>query len=240
MSLAVIDQIKSIAGGDFASNLGIASQIGRVITNDGYSIGGLKVDTITEEDHESTVVATSQPVQQGIKATDHVYANADTLTISGIISDMEVTGFIDIGAIGFANTIKGYATGDNVTKSSKSWKKIKEMQRAAKLLTVKTNLQDYKNMLIISASVKQDKKTANEIRFTLNLRELIIVGTEKYTGNINKLVGRTSSTGKTTAAQNSAITSNRLSTPAGTGLQPGQSVGSASQLRTILNKVTGP
>lgn len=238
---ALLEQIKGIASGDLVSNAGIFAQIGNIFLTDGYEIAGVKIDLIIDEAHESAVTATSYPIEFGANITDHIYANPDSITISGIISDIEIGKFFDIGVLGLAAKVKGLAGGDTATKSSMSWKKLKEIQRAGQLISVVTNLCEYKNMAIISMSCKQDKNSNTEVRFMMTLRELFIVGSQRYKGDITKLSGTTKSKekgkGETSKAENNQRTSDRLEPKTNNGVQQGTQP--PSWASTILNKVAG-
>ena len=190
--IPLAEQISSLLNVNAAA--GLASQVASALLFDGYEIGGIKVDSVVDESHESTVTATSYPIEFGANVSDHIYANADSITVSGLISDIESSAFAAVGAVGLAAKIKSNLTGSaDVSRSSQAWTKLKELQRSGQLFTIKTNLQDYDNMAIISMSCRQDKDNADCVRFTMNLRELFIVGTEKYTGNIQTLIGTTAS-----------------------------------------------
>lgn len=245
--IALADQIKDIAGGDLASNAGIIAQIGSILTNEGYDIAGVKVDLVTEQSHESTVTATSHPIEYGANITDHIYANANVVTVSGIISDLEIGNFADVGLIGFAGKVKGLATGDESTKSSQSWKRLKEIQRSGQLIKLVTELQDYENMAIISMSTKQDKDSNTEVRFTMNLREIFIVGSQRYSGNVadlqqqerTKPPEKRNPPGKseTSRAANNQDTSDRLASEKKLGQQPGQKATDGSYASKLFSAV---
>lgn len=222
----VAQQIKSIPSGDFSSNIGIVRQIGQAFLRNGYEIAGITIDTVTEEDHESTVTATSHPIEFGANVTDHIYANADAITVSGIISDLAVGDFFDVGLLGVASKIKGLAGGDLITKSSQSWAKLKEVQRSGELISIVTNLMEYKNMAIISMSTKQNKDTADEVRFTMSLREIFIVGTQKYSGDVAGLIGETASKAKpeTSLGANNARTNDAVAPTQNNGAQIGNEI----------------
>ena len=238
----LVGQIKSI-GGDLISNAGIVAQVGALLTNEGYEIGGVKIDLIIDQSHDSTVTATSYPIEFGANVTDHIYANPNSVTVSGIISDMEIGNFFDVGLIGTAGKVKGLATGDSSTKSSQSWKKLKEIQRSGQLLKLVTELQEYDNMAIISMTTKQDKDSNTEVRFNMNLREIFIVGSERYKGDLGKLVGNTKPPSKKRTESKRAAenknTDERVAQESKQGLQPGTEPDPGSLIYQGFKKITG-
>lgn len=190
VSTLLLNQIGEIAGGDLTSNLGIIQQAGSLFTREGYEIAGVKIDTVSAETHDSTMQVTSYPVEAGFEVTDHIYANPQVVSVTGVVSDIEVGDFISVGAVAesAANDILPTYRGDQQTRSQQTWAKLIEIQQQGQLLDLVTHLRTYVNMAILGLSTQQDANTANEIRFTMALREIFIVETETFQGDIGTLL----------------------------------------------------
>lgn len=184
MVASILNQFGDIAGGDLLSNIGIARQIGSAIYKDGYQLGDIQIDTVTEEAHESTVTATSQPVEFGVEPTDHVYANPHTVNIQGVVSDIAPGAFFDVGLIGLAAKFTKGLTGAEQSRSQLTWSKLVEMQQKGEPIDLVTTLRTYPNMIIVSLSTSQNKDTASEIRFSASLRERKIIKSELFSGSL--------------------------------------------------------
>lgn len=130
------------------------------------SVGGLVFDATFNEQHQSDLTVTDNPVETGVKVSDHAYMEPATVTISAGVSDTPLT---LPAADPFAAT---------VSRSKQAYTLLKELQRAAEPFDVQTGLQLYSNMVCTSIRTEQDKDTCQVLAFTATLREVIIVNTQ--------------------------------------------------------------
>jgi hypothetical protein len=206
----LLGQIGDIVGGDLASDLGLARQIGVFFTRDGYAIGGVSIDTILNESHDTSMNITTQPVEMGADITDHIYANPATVNVSGIISDVTNNTFFDIGLIGFGGDVLEKITGKpQQSKSQQSWAKLEQIARKGQLIDLVTNLKTYTNMAIVGMSCTQDKDSVLEVRFSMSLREVFIVSSATFAGDIGTLLV---SKPTTSVAKNNKPTADKAAT----------------------------
>jgi hypothetical protein len=130
------------------------------------SMGGLVFDAVFEETHESDLEVTDNPVETGVKVSDHAYMNPLRLTISAGVSDTPLAFFSDD------------AFASDTGRSKRAYELLTELQRTAEPFTVQTGLKLYENMVCTSIRTSQDKDSSNVLIFTAVLREVIIVYTK--------------------------------------------------------------
>lgn len=134
------------------------------------SMGGLVFDAVFEENHESDLEVTDNPVETGVVVSDHAYMLPLRVTISAGVSDV---------------LLSGSTTGDQFAsdagRSRKAFQLLTELQSKAEPFDVQTGLKLYKNMVCKSVRSGQDKDTSGVFVFQAELREVNIVYTKSIT-----------------------------------------------------------
>lgn len=137
---------------------------------------GYYFDAFLKEEHTSTVRVTEHPVQGGrlgaggMSISDHAYNLPDTLTLEILVSDS------------VESIVSGQFTKD-ATKSVSAYNVLRSLKERRALVSVKTRLHYYTNMIIESLNTSDDYRTANNLRCTVILKQvmLAVVPTEYVT-----------------------------------------------------------
>ena len=108
------------------------------------------VDGYPELVHRLETTTGGEPLESGLRVTDHAVARQEQLTLTGWVSDFN---------------------GGN--RARDAWEKLRELHKKVKTVRVVTEWGVYPEMLIRKAEAPQ---TARGMRFTLELEEVIRVG----------------------------------------------------------------
>ncbi|MDA9008639.1 hypothetical protein N9K16_01620 [Alphaproteobacteria bacterium] len=130
------------------------------------TLGGIRLDAVIKESHNSRLRITANPVESGSNVNDHAIIEPQKVTIEGCVSDVSLR----VGRYDFLN-------GTGATRSLSAWAAIKSLQRGRNPFTLQTGLQSYPNMLITDLQASQDKDTDQVLNFTATCEELLLVGT---------------------------------------------------------------
>ena len=123
-----------------------------------------KLDGYPTEDHQLSLQTTEHPVESGGSVTDNAVKLPDKLRLEGWVSD----------------GLPAAGTDDATTpdqRRAETWQTIVTLMEQRELLEVVTLLKTYQNMIITSARTELNDKTARGLRVTLELSEIIHVGT---------------------------------------------------------------
>lgn len=119
------------------------------------SIGGVFIDVVISEEHESSMTIAEHPVERGAKISDHAWRERRRVTLEG--------------AVGQGRAISAY-------------EQLLAVQEQAEPFSLVTGLKVYENMLIERITVTRDKEHARVLRFEAECSEVIIVNTETSAG----------------------------------------------------------
>lgn len=125
------------------------------------NIGGWFFDAILQATHTSTLTITSHPVQSGSNISDYAYLQPRTLSFNIGMSDV-ATSFIP-----------GQFSGGQ-SRSVQAYKVLKDLQQQRIPVQVYTRLGLYQNMLLETLTVQDDNTTANGLRCTVDMQELLV------------------------------------------------------------------
>lgn len=133
------------------------------------NIGGLMFDAIFSVDTEHSLTITQHPVQTGASMSDHAFVNPVRISMQIGMSD----------AMAYRKGMTYANLGP--TKSISAYRMLCELQAARTPLDVVTRLNTYHNMLIESIAVSDDVSTANGLKATVGLVQVLVVdvATEK-------------------------------------------------------------
>lgn len=125
------------------------------------AIGNFSFDAVFSTDHETNLTITEQPVQTGASISDHAYMEANQV-------------IFDIGMSDVMQSTDGlFADGDS--RSVSAYAVLKKLQTQRVPIAVATRLNTYSNMLIATLSTTDDSTTANGLRTTVTMQEIIVV-----------------------------------------------------------------
>lgn len=122
---------------------------------------GYYFDAFTKENHVGSVRVTEHPVQGGSNISDHAYNLPDKLTIEVLVSDS------------VQPIVSGqFASGK--TKSISAYEVLRKLKEKRVLVSVRTRLHYYTNMIIEGMNVSDDYKSANSLKGTVSLRQVMM------------------------------------------------------------------
>lgn len=130
------------------------------------SMGGLVFDAVFQEDHESELEVTDNPVETGVVVSDHAYMKPLRFTLSAGVSDTPL------------RVPEDDPFASDAGRSKRAFEVLTELQAKAEPFDVQTGLKLYKNMVCTSVRTSQDKDTSGALVFTAEIREVIIVYTQ--------------------------------------------------------------
>lgn len=154
------------------------------------SIGGLVFDAVIEEQHDSSLEVTENPVETGVVVADHAYMKPQRVTITAGVSDTPLRALVR----------DPYLSG--VSRHREAFRLMQELQARAEPFDVQTGLKLYTNMVCTSLRVQQSKDNANALMFQAELREVIITFTQsviyppRRTGATQQQAGKTKEKGE--------------------------------------------
>lgn len=122
---------------------------------------GYYFDAFTKENHSGSVRVTEHPVQGGANISDHAYNLPDKLTLEILVSDS------------VESIVAGQFSGSK-SKSITAYEVLRSLKERRVLVSVRTRLHYYTNMIIENMSVSDDYKSANSLRCTVSLRQVMM------------------------------------------------------------------
>jgi len=121
----------------------------------------LRVDGYPTESHELRANITMYPIESGAELTDHSVDQPDKLILTGWASSAR-----QIGALGFFET--------DIDQPRRTWYVLNQMKRRKELLTIRTTIGTYSNMIIRKLSANIDSSTGQNLPFTAEFQEVLL------------------------------------------------------------------
>lgn len=119
------------------------------------SIGGVFVDVVISEEHESEMEIAEHPVEKGAKISDHAWRLPYRVTLESAIAG---------------------------ERAVASFQQLLDVQSTAEPFSLVTGLKVYQNMLIKRLTATRDRENARVLKFEAELQEVVIVNTESSGG----------------------------------------------------------
>lgn len=139
------------------------------------SIGGIALDAVLSESHESVVTLTENEIELGAAISDHAIIEPHRLEMEAYVTD---TPFVipTVGSIidGVTN-IFGSSNEANLTRTSSTFNELLKLQRLREGLDIQTRLFLYTDMVLVSLAVVQDKSTSRVLALNLKFQEARIL-----------------------------------------------------------------
>lgn len=142
---------------------------------EGKKLDAIVMDATLSEAHSYSADVTDFPVERGSAITDNVREKPTQLRIDAFISDFPLQN---------PNTQQSTPTSftqsplNQTKRSQDALDTLNRLKREGVTITVTTGIRTYKNMVIQTIDVTRDKSIRNGIRFTMSLREIIVVQTQ--------------------------------------------------------------
>ncbi|AKJ41493.1 phage baseplate protein [Pragia fontium] len=131
----------------------------------------MEFDVVVAEDHTWTSEVTSNPVEYGEPVCDHVQRKADTLSLSGVISNASLQRW------------RGYIwekIGDLLNKESNvqiAFDKFRKIMDDKQPVTVYTRYRNYPDMVMTSLTIPRKREDGDAIEFTASFTHIKRVAT---------------------------------------------------------------
>lgn len=142
------------------------------------SLAGVELDAVISETHNNNIGLTKNPVELGTDITDHAIIEPKKINIVAQVSDTPL-GTAALGEI--VDSVTGFfgtSTSQNLTRSTAAYNAIKEIMEQREPIEVQTKLVLYKDMLITSIDVTQDKDSSRVVLMNISLEEVLITNSE--------------------------------------------------------------
>lgn len=141
-------------------------------------IEGIQLDAVLREDHSNDVSLTTNPVESGVRITDHAVLEPRTLTIVAEVTDTPL-GTAAVGQlVNSASNLFGTSTEDNITRSVAAYRALIDLQEKLEPISVQTKLRLYEDMMITGISSVTDKKSFKSVPLIIKLTQVIISKSE--------------------------------------------------------------
>lgn len=141
--------------------------------------GGLEIEAVVSEDHQSQMEVTKNPVERDADSSDHASLMPQVVTISAGFSDFP-----------FNNTL---LLGSNTAfrRIQTAWEELRKLQTKKQRVDVQTGLKLYRNMMLTNLSTSQDANTANILLFSATFEEILITNTQQLAYPASKFTDKT-------------------------------------------------
>ena len=168
---------------------------------------GAKVDTIFEYDYDTRVRLTENPVENGMKLTDHRIIEPKKLVLNVGVSN--IVGYKDLffnldsaTLVQFGKLVIFGNRFDSNSRVAATYTKLLQMQYTGNPFDVSTPLGTFKNMLIVGINKSQDKDSISIFKGSIEMQELIVFETKtSFTSTKKSGVGAYVDKGFTIPAQ---------------------------------------
>lgn len=118
-------------------------------------IGGIPIDVVVSEKHESEMEIATHPVERSAEIADHAWRKPRKVTIEGVVG-------------------QGAAFG--------AYQAMLSLQDKPQLFTLVTGLKVYPDMLLQSLNAERSSEYARVLKFEAGCQEIIRVSTQTTTG----------------------------------------------------------
>ena len=125
------------------------------------TIGTVQVSASVYEDHEIEADVTDHPVEEGSDITDNYRVKPRVLMVEAVVSDVFLEGAQQ------REPIEILRTNPSNNPSIKAWQDIEAYFEKSQIVSIRTSLKTYPNMLLTMFRCRRSKETKNAIRFTL-------------------------------------------------------------------------
>ena len=124
------------------------------------AIGGIPVDVVVSEKHESEMEIATHPIEKGAEVADHAWRKPRKVTLAC-----------------------ASAGGPGNAFAMASWAALQAVQKRAEPFDVVTGLAVYQNMLLQNLTADRDKEKSLILSFEATLQEVIIVSSQETAGS---------------------------------------------------------
>ncbi len=132
-----------------------------------WRLGDMRFDAWLRLGHSTGLTITQHPVETGANITDHSFVNPKRFTF-----DIGVTDVLTVPS--FAGTAQ--------KRHINAYNELVRLQETKTPLPLVSKYNTYRNILVESVNVFDDRETTDTLRAAINLMEIIIADVEEYAG----------------------------------------------------------
>lgn len=161
----------------------------RVVISCDATIDFVNVDVSMTEDHERTAELTDHPVETGANVTDHRRIGPRSFKMRGVVSDtpseVSTQDRQHFERVAQAVMRRSRALGPEevvaqpTTRAKDAYAVLETLFESHDLLTVLTDLREYKSVHMTSLTVHRDGQTGRALDFQASFREVLLANSER-------------------------------------------------------------
>jgi hypothetical protein len=154
-------------------------------------IDSLVLDCSISEQHQGDVEVTEHPVEFGANIVDHARPKPEQVTLEGLISNTPITlgqarRIVSTAGVAVESSVLEDALAGQPGYAEAAYATLRDLRENPRLVTIKTALRDYEDMVMTSLSVPRDAKTGEALRFTATFRHVRLVKNKSTTVTVRK------------------------------------------------------
>lgn len=175
-------------------------------------IDSITLDASVNEGHSGEVEVTEHQVETGAAISDHARPKAETLSITGIVSNSPI-GEVQsrrVAESGGVDPATGEPRNAQVGYAEEAYRALRAIKDEGRLVTIVTSLRTYDNMIMTALSVPRDRGVGDALNFTASFKQIRLVTSKRTTvvvahepkANPKKTLGKFSATATGSADEN--------------------------------------
>lgn len=179
---------------------------------EGYSVGGVSLDLILDENHSKSAEVTENPLQDGRAISDGIYLKLREGSLTGLVSNHSLKHTEDIAEENRdAEGILDIAQWQPLkNRAAEAWNELKAVMDAKQTVTIVTALEVYENVAITNIDTTLDGESGDALAIRITFKQVKTVqlvedkvslkmDPENMETDINRIVANTKDGGQKVA-----------------------------------------
>lgn len=179
---------------------------------EGYSVGGVSLDLVLDENHSKSAEVTENPLQDGRAISDGIYLKLREGSLTGLVSNHSLKHTEDIAeenrnAEGILNIAQWQPLKN---RAAEAWNELKAVMDAKQTVTIVTALEVYENVAITNIDTTLDGESGDALAIRITFKQVKTVqlvedkvslkmDPENMETDINRIVANTKDGGQKVA-----------------------------------------
>lgn len=141
---------------------------------EGYSVGGVSLDLVLDENHSKSAEVTENPLQDGRAISDGIYLKLREGSLTGLVSNHSLKHTEDIAeenrnAEGILNIAQWQPLKN---RAAEAWNELKAVMDAKQTVTIVTALEVYENVAITNIDTTLDGESGDAIAIRITFKQV--------------------------------------------------------------------
>ena len=141
---------------------------------EGYSVGGVSLDLILDENHSKSAEVTENPLQDGRAISDGIYVKLREGSLTGLVSNHSLKHTEDIAeenrnAEGILNIAQRQPLKN---RAAEAWNELKAIMDAKQTVTIVTALEVYENVAVTNIETTLDGESGDALAIRLTFKQV--------------------------------------------------------------------